>query len=116
MRIASEVLRPHVVSFLDLMLKDKHRTLRIEEIEVPECSAWLGKRLSEVNFRGAYNLLPLALKDAFHDGQQHGFWVNPPENVSVHSGLVVIVLGDAKDVHRAREDAGQLTQVAVMSQ
>jgi len=114
MRIASEVLRPHVVSFLDLMLKDKHRTLRIEEIEVPESSAWLGKRLSEVNFRGTYNLLPLALKDAFHDGQQHGFWVNPPENISVHSGLVVIVLGDSKDVHRARQDAGKLTQVAVI--
>lgn len=32
MQLASEVLRPHVVSFLDLMLKEQSRTLRIEEI------------------------------------------------------------------------------------
>ena len=105
MRIASEVLRPHVVSFLDLMLKDRSRTLRIEEIEVPQESSWIGKPLRELNLRGEYNLLPLALKDAYHDGQQHGFWVNPPENVACHSGMVLIVLGDVKDIHAARNQA-----------
>ncbi|MBV9147252.1 MAG: potassium channel protein, partial [Acidobacteria bacterium] len=105
MRIASEVLRPHVVSFLDLMLKDVSRTLRIEEIDIPQDSAWAGKRLNEINLRGNYNLLPLALKDAYHDGRQHGFWVNPPENVLCHPGLVVIVLGDMKNIHEAREHA-----------
>jgi voltage-gated potassium channel len=112
LRIASEVLRPHVVSFLDLMLKDVSRTLRIEEIEIPKNSSWSGKRLSDVNFRGGYNLLPLALKDAFHDGKRHGFWVNPPENVTCHPGLVVIVLGDVKDIHHAREQAGKLARFA----
>jgi voltage-gated potassium channel len=112
LRIASEVLRPHVVSFLDLMLKDVSRTLRIEEIEIPKNSLWSGKRLSDVNFRGGYNLLPLALKDAFHDGKRHGFWVNPPENVTCHPGLVVIVLGDVKDIHHAREQAGKLARFA----
>jgi len=112
MRIASEVLRPHVVNFLDLMLKDKSRTLRIEEIEIPEHSSWIGKRVADLHLRGSYNLLPLALKDAYHDGKKHGFWVNPPENVTCHAGLVLIVLGDTKDVSNAREDAAGLAMFA----
>ena len=107
MRIASEVLRPHVVNFLDLMLKDKSRSLRIEEIEVPEHSTWINKPLADLHLRGSYNLLTLALKDAYHDGKQHGFWVNPPENVTCHPGLVLIVLGDTKDVQNARQHATQ---------
>ena len=112
LRIASEVLRPHVVSFLDLMLKDVTRTLRIEEIDVPEKSSWINRRLCDLNLRGTYNLLPLALKDAFHDGKQHGFWVNPPENITCHAGMVVIVLGDMKDIHAARENAGKQVHFA----
>ena len=105
MRIASEVLRPHVVNFLDLMLKDKSRTLRIEEVDVPESSPWIGKRMGDLHLRGNYNLLTLAVKDAFHDGEKHGFWVNPPENIVCHGGMVLIVLGAAKEVQSAREDA-----------
>lgn len=112
MRIASEVLRPHVVNFLDLMLKDKSRTLRIEEIDIPQNSHWIGKRLKDVNLRGTYNLLLLALKDAYHDGKQHGFWVNPPENVSCHAGLVVIALGNIKDIQAAREEAAKTAMFA----
>lgn len=113
LRIASEVLRPHVVSFLDLMLKDRSRTLRIEEIEIPKESSWIGKPLHDLNLRGGYNLLPLALKDAYHDGQQHGFWVNPPDNVACHSGMVLIVLGDVKNIHEARSQAERLAHFAV---
>ncbi|HWC19767.1 MAG TPA: potassium channel protein [Terriglobales bacterium] len=108
MRIASEVLRPHVVSFLDLMLKDKSRTLRIEEIAIPGNSRWIGKQLAELHLRSIYNLLTLAVKDAYHDGQRHGFWANPPENINCHAGLVLIVLGAAKDVQEARKDAAAL--------
>ena len=112
LRIASEVLRPHVVNFLDLMLKDKSRSLRIEEIEVPEHSTWINKPLADLHLRGSYNLLTLALKDAYHDGKQHGFWVNPPENVTCHPGLVLIVLGDTKDVQNARQHATQSARYA----
>jgi voltage-gated potassium channel len=112
MRIASEVLRPHVVNFLDLMLKEKNRTLRIEEIDVPQNSPWIGQRLSELRLRSEYNLLLLALKDAYHDGKQHGFWVNPPETISCHPGMVVIVLGNVKDVQDARQHAAHGAPVA----
>jgi len=108
MRLASEVLRPHVVSFLDLMLKEQSRTLRIEEIVLPQNSPWTGKQLGGLELRKHYNLLPMALKNAgssAEDGQN--FWVNPPDEVGLKPGMVIIVMGDVSDIRRARSDAGQ---------
>jgi hypothetical protein len=48
----------------------------------------------------------------YHDGQQHGFWVNPPENITCHPGIVVIVLGDMKNIHEAREQAARRAHFA----
>src|SRR5260370_9083408 len=45
LRMASEMLRPHVVSFLDLMLKEQSRTLRVEEIEGVNATSSLAKQL-----------------------------------------------------------------------
>jgi voltage-gated potassium channel len=106
LRLASEVLRPHVVSFLDLMLRDQTRTLRIEDLKIPENSPWTNKRLGEVDLRNRYNLLPMAVKNA-KDGDHRGqdFWVNPPDTVSLKPGVVVIVMGDVADIRKARADA-----------
>ena len=45
LRMASELIRPHVVGFLDTMLKEQGRTLRVEEIEVKSSSPWAGSAL-----------------------------------------------------------------------
>ena len=44
MRMASELVRPAVVSFLDKMLKDRDRNLRVEEVVVPTHSPFVGRR------------------------------------------------------------------------
>jgi voltage-gated potassium channel len=105
MRLASEVLRPHVVGFLDLMLKEQSRTLRIEEIKIGSGSAWIDRPLVELNLKNRYNLLPMALKNASGTGETaQNFWVNPPDNIRMKAGVVVIVLGDVHDIARAKED------------
>jgi voltage-gated potassium channel len=38
LRPASELIRPQVVGFLDLMLREKSRTVRVEEISVGDSS------------------------------------------------------------------------------
>lgn len=103
LRLASEMLRPHVVGFLDLMIKESGRTLRIEDLIIPEGSSWSGRSLGDLSLRLKYNLLPMAIKNAQVEGQ--GLWVNPPDNITVKPGLVVIVIGDVHDIRRAREDA-----------
>ncbi|HEX7962700.1 MAG TPA: potassium channel protein [Terriglobales bacterium] len=123
MRIASEALRPHVVGFLDLMLKEKSRTLRIEEIDVRENSPWAGKRLADLALKTRFNLLPLATKDTHHrhhpatgEPQAHdsrvGFVVNPADDFLLRAGTVVIVLGDVTEIHRARTEAAHAAAMA----
>jgi voltage-gated potassium channel len=104
MRLASEALRPHVTNFLDLMLREKSRTLRIDEIVIPQRSPWVGKSMQDINFRGNYHLLALAVKTT--DGEhKHDFLVNPPEILALQAGSVLIVMGDVEEVRRARHDA-----------
>ena len=52
LRMASELIRPHVVGFLDLMLKEQGKTLRVEEIEVKAASPWAGSALHDLNLKG----------------------------------------------------------------
>lgn len=111
LRLASEVLRPHVVGFLDLMLKEQSRTLRIEEIEVPAGSPWIGKTLGDISLRTKFNLLPMAVKHAPESSQS--LWVNPPDSVSMKQGLVIIVLGDMADLRRARQEGSAKTSLFV---
>ena len=116
LRLASEMLRPHVVSFLDLMLKEHSRTLRVEEIEVPAASPWIGRSLGDLNLRGRFNLLPMAIKTAEPlPGRESSFWVNPPDSLPLSAAMVVIVMGDVADLHRARHEAGHDTPVPAAS-
>jgi voltage-gated potassium channel len=115
MRLASEMLRPHVVSFLDLMLKEHTRTLRIEEIVIKSASPWADKPLGDLNLRTRYNLLPMALKNASGTAETaQNFWVNPPDNIRMKSGVVIIVMGDVHDIQKAREDSVKSHTFAAM--
>jgi voltage-gated potassium channel len=105
MRMASEALRPHVVGFLDLMLREHSRTLRIEEIEIHSHSAWVGQTLQQLNLRGTYNLMVLATKGKSADGQDGIFCPNPPDDSVMMGGMIIIVMGDLHDLRKARHEA-----------
>ena len=104
MRLASEALRPNVVGFLDMMLREQSRTMRIEEIAVGSSSEWIGRTIEKIALRSSYNLLPLAVKK---DEMGSKFVFNPSEAMLITEGTVLIVMGDVTDVQRARTDAAQ---------
>jgi voltage-gated potassium channel len=60
MRMASEMVRPTVVTFLDKMLRGKDENLRVEEVPVP--ASLVGKALSAINWRSFPRTLLLAVK------------------------------------------------------
>lgn len=84
LRMASEMIRPAVVSFLDKMLRDKEKNLRIEEITVPD--SFIGKPISALNLNKYQHLLLLAIKtkdDLIH---------NPPDDYIIKSGNILIFM------------------------
>jgi voltage-gated potassium channel len=105
LRMASELIRPHVVGFLDTMLKEQGRTLRVEEIEVKSTSPWAGSALQALNLKGRYNLLVLGLKRPLA-GDSSDLLINPPDNSILDKEQIIIAMGDVKDIQRARQDAG----------
>lgn len=104
LRMASEAIRPHVVGFLDLMLKGQSQTLRVEEIPVDAASSWVGKTLHDLMLHSRHNLLVLAIKNAGAVASQK-MWVNPPSTVAVQAGAAIIVMGDVNDIREARRQA-----------
>jgi voltage-gated potassium channel len=101
MRLASELIRPSVVNFLDVMLRDQSGTTRVEEINVTEGSSWIGKKLKDVGMQGRYNLLPLAIRKT--EGEMQ---FNPREDLVIAKGDVVVVMGEIANVWEARQSAG----------
>ncbi|MBN8584743.1 MAG: potassium channel protein [Ignavibacteria bacterium] len=59
MRMASEMVRPTVVSFLDKMLADKDKNLRVEEILMKE--KYAGKRIADIDMERFTDTLILAV-------------------------------------------------------
>ena len=99
LRIASEMVRPTVTSFLDLMLRVRDQVIRIEEVEIPEHSPVEDKTIRDVNIRARTGLLILAATDP-QDGE---FIYNPGSERSLHAGMTLVVLGNVDDVVRLRE-------------
>ncbi|MBI2677355.1 MAG: potassium channel protein [Candidatus Koribacter versatilis] len=101
LRLASEALRPHVVGFLDLMLREQSRTLRIEDLEINAGSPWIGQTIAELKMHQRYNLLVMAVKNVLGDNK---FIANPTDNLRLTAGSVLIAMGDVNDIRRARQE------------
>lgn len=97
-RMASELIRPSVVQFLDLMLRDKDKNLRIEEAIVPEGSHLVGVKLKEAPIHDKTNTLVMAIREP--DGNLR---YNPSQDITIVAGTVLIVMGEVSDIGRLRE-------------
>ena len=96
-RMASELVRPEVVEFLDQMHRTDH-ALRMEEIVVPRSSPLVGKLLRDAPIRPRTKALVIAQRTL--DGK---FLYNPGPDSRIDAGITLIVLGDRQDVTTLRE-------------
>ena len=88
MRMASQMLRPAVVTFLDTMLRDKEQGLRVEEVEVKMGSALAGKTLGDSGIRSKTRALLVAIKR----GGETGYDFNPADASVINEGDVLIFI------------------------
>lgn len=101
LRMASELIRPTVVTFLDTMLRDRDMNLRIEEIRVPESSPAVGTPLNEIGLEKVPGALLVAVRKA------DGTWqYNPLRSNTVAADTVLIFLGSPGDARALCEQLG----------
>ncbi len=101
MRLVSEMVRPTVVSFLDLMLRDRDKGMRVEEVRVQAGSALAGKPLTD---RAVADTDVLIL--AIQAPGEKTFAYGPSSGSVLTAGCTMIVLGSAASVNAVREKAG----------
>jgi voltage-gated potassium channel len=103
MRMVSVLIRPQVVEFLDKMLRDREKALRIEQVSVPDDSPLIGKQLRDTPIRKITQLLVIA---AYQKGEEDRYVYNPGPDYKLSRGVVLVVLGMVDDVIRLREYFG----------
>ncbi len=96
LRMVSEMIRPTVVSFLDIMLRDKDKNLRIEEVPVPDSFA--GAKLESIQLKKFPGALLLAVRTK-------ETWVyNPSKQHTLADGDVLIFMSTPDErVHLEKE-------------
>jgi voltage-gated potassium channel len=97
-RLASELIRPEVTEFIDQMLRDKDKTLRLEEVTIAPGSSLVGSSLKDTPIRSKTRALVVAVR-----GTDRSFLYNPEPDYVIAAGTTLIVLGEATSIHRLRE-------------
>jgi voltage-gated potassium channel len=97
MRMVSEMVRPRVVEFLDLMLRDRERNMRIEEIAIPDDAPIVGVALRDTNIRKKTDALVIAVRDP-----EGSFVYNPPPSIVFTKGMTLVVLAETGEYKKLR--------------
>lgn len=98
-RMASLVLRPVVVSFLDVITHAEDFVLDLEEIHICSESALVGKKLQEARIPERTGLIVLALTASNSDKMLF----NPRSDHILEEGTRMIVLGQPEQIKKLRQ-------------
>lgn len=101
-RMASLLLRPVVVSFLDIITHMGDVVLDLEEVFIPDHSSLVGSTLKDARIpeRTGLNVLAVKRKD------EEDLRLNPTSGEYIHAGDKLLVLGQADQIEKLREIAG----------
>ncbi len=98
MRMASELIRPTTVSFLDTMLYGTP-SLRVDEVVVSSSSKYIGQSLGRCDILRESGVVLVSIRVP---GKKDGFRFNPPMETHLKSGDTLIVIGDRSQVEVLR--------------
>ena len=91
-RMASEMVRPTVTSFIDKMLRDNEAPLRVEEINIPTNSPYIGRPVGDIDFKGIGNILVVAARTSDME------WIyNPYPGTVVQKDMSFIILATRQE-------------------
>jgi voltage-gated potassium channel len=98
LRMASVMLRPTVVNFLDEMLRAPEQTLRVEEVHIDDVPSLAGQTLGHANIGCRTGLLVVASKP-----QNRGYQFNPGAQTRLQKGDILIVIGTPEQIDALRK-------------
>lgn len=100
LRLASEMVRPVTVGFLDSMIRDRSYTYRFEEVPVGPASPLVGRKVGRLEVSGRAPAV-VAVKEV----KTGRYSINPPEEQSLEAGDVLVVLGSTDEIARLKSAA-----------
>jgi voltage-gated potassium channel len=98
LRMASVMIRPSVVTFLDEMIRSTGQTLRLEETTIGERSELIGQTLAAANVGRRTGLLVVAIKSG-----QGKYQFNPRGEAILNEGDILIVMGTPEQLVALRQ-------------
>lgn len=96
LRMASAMIRPEAVTFLDKMLKGQDETFRVEDIKVTADSVFAGRTLKTSGLLDKKGMSVVAVKK----GERYVF--NPGGNEMLEIGDVLILIGETKSIREMK--------------
>jgi len=102
LRMASEMIRPATVGFLDAMMRESETVERFEEITVPEGSSYVGKPVGDV--KGGEGGGPLLI--AVLDGLNKKYDINPDSARPIRAGDHLVMVGEVGRLAELRRRFG----------
>ena len=98
LRMASELIRPQVVSFLERMMRDRSdRGIRVEEFVVPETAKMIGHTLGDLHKQTGVLVISYRHKD--HEDFQY----NPNPHEKIQSGMGLVFIGSPQKREKLEE-------------
>jgi len=101
LRMVSEMVRPAVVNFLDIMLRAKDQTIRIDEIDLSKGSLLIGKSIKDTGILDTEGVTVVALRDSMSDS----YLFNPSGATRLHENNIIIIMGKVDIINKIKEDA-----------
>ncbi len=104
-RMASFMLRPVVVSFLDVATRSQDLTLRMEQETVSESSPLAGKPLSDIKLPQYTGLIVIGIrkKNPPEAEEEFTYVFNPQAETRLDPGDIMIVLGKPEQIDKLRK-------------
>lgn len=101
-RLAQALLRPHVVSFLDVtsaLSGSSHLEIDIEQVRVGEKAKCVGKSIEESGLHRKFGVILLAIMRPDEDME-----FNPSGKTLIEAGSVLIAMGDRARLHAMEQE------------
>ncbi|MDD2714364.1 MAG: potassium channel protein [Candidatus Wallbacteria bacterium] len=99
MRLVSEMIRPHAVTFMDSMLGRNGAVMRVEDHILREGTPLEGKTLREADLQKRTGCLVMAMKEP----DSKDFLYIPDRDVKLKPGDVLVVLGEVESIRKLKE-------------